>query len=95
MHDRHNATSGEPGLGAAPEPSKPEMYDISPHAAHHRVGYYPALFYPKIGALARDFLPLFTTAYYVHNFNGSGGGALFRSARTHNPKRSCRVGPPL
>jgi hypothetical protein len=44
-----------------------------------RTGYYPALFYPKIGRLAKEFLPLFTRAYYLHNFKGSGGGALFRA----------------
>jgi hypothetical protein len=44
-----------------------------------RSGYYPSLFYPKIGKLAKNFIPLFETAYYIHNFKGAGGGILFRS----------------
>jgi hypothetical protein len=40
-----------------------------------RSGYYPALFYPKIGRLATNLLPQMTTVYYIHNFKGSGGGA--------------------
>lgn len=44
-----------------------------------RSGYYPPFFYPKIGALARNFLPKFETAYYIHNFKGRVGGTLFRS----------------
>lgn len=44
-----------------------------------RTGYYPGLFYPKIADLARDVMPLFETAYYVHNFKGSTPGALFRA----------------
>ncbi|PSC68442.1 LOW PSII ACCUMULATION chloroplastic [Micractinium conductrix] len=43
-----------------------------------RTGYYPALFYPKIGQLAKNFTPKFTTAYYVKNFKGATGGAIFR-----------------
>ncbi|GMH42564.1 hypothetical protein BSKO_10483 [Bryopsis sp. KO-2023] len=43
-----------------------------------RSGYYPSLFYPKIGKLGKNFLPLFTQAYYIHNFKGSRPGALFR-----------------
>lgn len=30
-----------------------------------RSGYYPSLFYPKVAALAKSFLPDFTTAYYI------------------------------
>ena len=40
-----------------------------------RSGYYPALFYPKIGKLAKNMLPHVETIYYIHNFKGSGGGA--------------------
>lgn len=39
-----------------------------------RSGYYPPLFYPKIGKLAKEFVPLFETALYIHNFKGSRGG---------------------
>lgn len=39
-----------------------------------RSGYYPSLFYPKVGKLAKTFIPQFTTAYYIHNFKGSRGG---------------------
>lgn len=28
-------------------------------------GYYPKLFYPKIGKIAESFIPDFTTAYYI------------------------------
>lgn len=43
-----------------------------------RTGYYPSLFYPGVGRLAKEMLPLFERAYYIHNFKGAGGGALFR-----------------
>eukprot|EP00803_Ostreobium_quekettii_P010762 evm.model.scf_1809.2 EVM.evm.TU.scf_1809.2 scf_1809:10936-14172(+) len=43
-----------------------------------RSGYYPSLFYPKIGKLAKNFLPKFVQPFYIHNFKGSKGGALFR-----------------
>lgn len=39
-----------------------------------RSGYYPGLFYPKLGRLAKSFIPLFTQAYYIHNFKGSRPG---------------------
>jgi len=44
-----------------------------------RSGYYPAFFYPKIGRLAKNFLPGFDQAYYIHNFKGAKGGVLFRA----------------
>ncbi|XP_008776396.3 protein LOW PSII ACCUMULATION 3, chloroplastic-like [Phoenix dactylifera] len=44
-----------------------------------RSGYYPPLFYPKLAALAKTFLPKLETVYYVHNFKGRNGGTLFRS----------------
>lgn len=50
-------------------------------AACCRSGYYPPLFYPKIGALAKEFIPLFTQAFYLHNFKGGGGGENFFGAR--------------
>ena len=36
-----------------------------------RSGYYPALFYPRVAALAKTFLPHMETAYYIHNFKES------------------------
>jgi hypothetical protein len=44
-----------------------------------RSGYYPPLFYPGIGRLAKELIPLIEPAYYLHNFKGRGGGALFRA----------------
>lgn len=44
-----------------------------------RSGYYPALFFPKLGKLAKSFIPNFESAYYIHNFKGSRGGVLFRA----------------
>ena len=43
-----------------------------------RNGYFWAIFYPEMARLTRDFLPLVETSYYIHNFKGAGGGALFR-----------------
>jgi len=43
-----------------------------------RSGYYPGLFYPKIGKISKTFIPQFTQVYYIHNFKGSHPGALFR-----------------
>ncbi|EFJ06896.1 hypothetical protein SELMODRAFT_134592 [Selaginella moellendorffii] len=44
-----------------------------------RNGYYPPFFYPKLGALAKTFLPDFETVYYIHNFKGRFAGTLFRA----------------
>lgn len=44
-----------------------------------RSGYYPALFFPKLGQLAKTFIPKFETAFYIHNFKGSRGGTLQQS----------------
>lgn len=43
-----------------------------------RNAYYWSLFYPEMARLTRDFIPLVEAAYYIHNFKGAGGGALFR-----------------
>jgi len=43
-----------------------------------RSNYYPSLFYPAMARLSKEFVPLIETAFYIHNFKGSGGGALFR-----------------
>ncbi|KAL4447481.1 hypothetical protein ABPG75_004700 [Micractinium tetrahymenae] len=43
-----------------------------------RTGYYPPLFYPKIGQIAKTLIPKFQTAYYIKNFKGSTGGVIFR-----------------
>eukprot|EP00897_Mesotaenium_endlicherianum_P010843 jgi/Mesen1/9788/ME000007S09850 len=43
-----------------------------------RSGYYPPFFYPKLGKLAKNLIPLFETTYYLHNFKGRSGGKLFR-----------------
>lgn len=43
-----------------------------------RNGYYPSLFYPKLARLSKELLPQLESAYYIHNFKGSKGGALFR-----------------
>ena len=44
-----------------------------------RNGYYPALFYPKMAKLSKEFIPNVEAAYYLHNFKGAGGGAVFRA----------------
>lgn len=44
-----------------------------------RNGYYPKSFYPKMAKLSREFIPNVEAAYYLHNFKGAGGGALFRA----------------
>jgi hypothetical protein len=41
-------------------------------------GYYPAWAYPRVAAAGKAVLPSLETAYYIHNFKGSGGGSLFR-----------------
>ncbi|XP_059641231.1 protein LPA3 isoform X2 [Cornus florida] len=43
-----------------------------------RSGYYPPFFYPKLAALSTTLLPKMETVYYIHNFKGRNGGALFR-----------------
>ena len=44
-----------------------------------RNGYYISLFYPKMAKLSKEFIPNVEAAYYLHNFKGAGGGALFRA----------------
>lgn len=39
-----------------------------------RSGYYPSVFYPGLARMARDWLPQFCTAYYIHNFKGRTPG---------------------
>nr|CAB3445460.1 unnamed protein product [Digitaria exilis] len=39
---------------------------------------YPSFFYPKLAELSKTFLPKLDTVYYIHNFKGVKGGALFR-----------------
>lgn len=41
-----------------------------------RSGYYPPFVYPKLGKLAKSFIPNFEPAYYIHNFKGSRGGEV-------------------
>ena len=43
-----------------------------------RSGYYPRLVYRKLAKLADDFIPLFESTFYIHNFKGVRSGALFR-----------------
>lgn len=44
-----------------------------------RGGYYPGIFYPKIAKISREWVPRFTTAYYIHNFKSTTApGTLFR-----------------
>lgn len=40
-----------------------------------RGGYFPALLYPGIARLEKEFLPQMEAAYYLHNFKGSRPGA--------------------
>ena len=39
-----------------------------------RSGYYPPFVYPKLGKLAKSFIPHFESAYYIYNFKGTRGG---------------------
>ena len=50
-----------------------------------RSGYYPPFVYPKLGRLAKSFIPHFEPAYYIHNFKGSRGGKVLLE-----PTCSCR-----
>ncbi len=47
-----------------------------------RSGYYPPFIYPKIGKLAKQFIPKFEQAYYIHNFKGSTAGGRVGSRST-------------
>ncbi|KAJ9521690.1 hypothetical protein QJQ45_015380 [Haematococcus lacustris] len=44
-----------------------------------RGGYYPALFFGELARLTEELVPLFTPAYYIHNFKGRTPGVLFRA----------------
>ena len=39
-----------------------------------RSGYYPSFFYPGLAKMAKEWLPQFCTAYYIHNFKGRSPG---------------------
>jgi hypothetical protein len=43
-----------------------------------RSNYYPALLYPKLSKVGKEFVPAIEAAYYVHNFKGSRPATLFR-----------------
>lgn len=43
-----------------------------------RSGYYPSLFYPKLGRLSKELLPEMESIYYIRNFKGSRPGVLLR-----------------
>ena len=43
-----------------------------------RSDYFPNLFYPEMARLKKELIPMVETVYYIHNFKGAGGGALFR-----------------
>lgn len=47
---------------------------------------YPPFFYPKLASLCKTLFPKMETVYYIHNFKGRSGGALFRfvSRSIHN-----------
>ncbi|KAK3014020.1 hypothetical protein RJ639_008653 [Escallonia herrerae] len=45
---------------------------------YFNVNDYPPFFYPKLGALTKTLFPKMETVYYIHNFKGRNGGALFR-----------------
>lgn len=64
--------------GAAKESGRPLVL-FNAELDRIRTGYYPALFYPKMGKLAKEFLPLIETVYYIHNIKGYNGGALLRA----------------
>ena len=39
-----------------------------------RSAYYPAVFYPGLAKMAKEWLPQFCQAYYIHNFKGRTPG---------------------
>lgn len=39
-----------------------------------RSGYYPSVFYPGLAKMAKEWLPQFCTAFYIHNFKGRNPG---------------------
>ena len=39
-----------------------------------RSGYYPPFFYPGLAKMAKEWLPKFCTAFYIHNFKGRNPG---------------------
>ncbi|KAM7490955.1 hypothetical protein LguiA_033876 [Lonicera macranthoides] len=39
---------------------------------------YPPFFYPKLASLCKTLFPKMETVYYINNFKGRSGGALFR-----------------
>ncbi|KVH89789.1 protein of unknown function DUF1995 [Cynara cardunculus var. scolymus] len=45
---------------------------------YFNVNDYPSFFYPKLAALLTTLFPKMETVYYIHNFKGRSGGALFR-----------------
>eukprot|EP01025_Chloroclados_australasicus_P009792 TRINITY_DN13776_c0_g2_i1.p1 TRINITY_DN13776_c0_g2~~TRINITY_DN13776_c0_g2_i1.p1 ORF type:complete len:310 (+),score=21.98 TRINITY_DN13776_c0_g2_i1:211-1140(+) len=59
--------------------SKPVIITFNGELDRIRTGYYPGLFYPKVGKMAKEFIPQFTQAYYIRNFKGRKPGTLFRA----------------
>lgn len=49
----------------APHCAGASTHHAAPPSTSFPTGYYPKLFYPKIGKIAESFIPNFTTAYYI------------------------------
>lgn len=43
---------------------------------HLRNGFYPPFFYPRLAAAMKGFLPRFDQAFFLHNYDVAGGGAV-------------------
>eukprot|EP00746_Dinoflagellata_sp_MGD_P014419 gnl/MRDRNA2_/MRDRNA2_131584_c0_seq1.p1 gnl/MRDRNA2_/MRDRNA2_131584_c0~~gnl/MRDRNA2_/MRDRNA2_131584_c0_seq1.p1 ORF type:complete len:418 (-),score=32.21 gnl/MRDRNA2_/MRDRNA2_131584_c0_seq1:47-1300(-) len=58
--------------------SSPPIITFNGEIDRIRSGYYPGIFYPKLGNLNKEFIPKLEGVYYLRNFKGSRPGVLFR-----------------
>lgn len=58
-------------------PDKPIIV-VNGELDRFRSGYYPKVFYQKVGAMSEAFIPQFEAVFYIHNFKGRAPGVLYR-----------------
>eukprot|EP00667_Euglena_gracilis_P015524 EG_transcript_16159 len=59
-------------------PRRRPLVVVNGQLEHLRNGFYPPFFYPRLAAAMKGFLPRFDQAFFLHNYDVAGGGAVYR-----------------
>lgn len=57
-------------------PRRRPLVVVNGQLEHLRNGFYPPFFYPRLAAAMKGFLPRFDQAFFLHNYDVAGGGAV-------------------